>query len=137
MMRPASAPVLVMGLGCRQGCSADDLWALIEASLWEAGIALNAICGLASIEHKRAEPGLIELGARLALPLTVFSAERLAPYAPQLSQRSAVAFEQTGCFGVAESSALALAGQLAGTPARLLITRKHSPVATFALACAG
>ncbi|NNG65578.1 cobalamin biosynthesis protein CobE, partial [Pseudomonas fragi] len=50
---------------------------------------------------------------------------------------SARAFALTGCFGVAESAALALAEQLGGAPARLLITRQNSSVATFALACAG
>ena len=66
-----------------------------------------------------------------------FSAEQLAAYEGRLSHKSAVAFAHTGCYGIAESAALALAEQLSPGPARLLITRKKTAQATFALACAG
>ena len=133
----STAPVLVIGLGCRQGCSAEELLRLIEQSLAGAGIALSAVHALASIDLKRQEPGVLQLAAQLNLGFEVFSAEQLAPYAPRLSHSSAIAFEHTGCFGIAESAALALAEQLGGVPAKLLITRQHSPAATFALACVG
>ena len=127
----------IIGLGCRRGCTCEDLLALVEQSLDKAGLTLSAVQGIASIDLKREEPGLIELCRRLKLPFNVFSADQLAPYAPQLSQRSKVAFEQTGCWGVAESAALALAEQLGGAGATLLVTRQASSVATFALACSG
>lgn len=47
-----------------------------------------------------------------------------------------IAFERTGCYGVAESAALALAEQLAQAPAKLLISRQKYAQATLALACA-
>ena len=127
----------IIGLGCRQGCTCEDLLALVEQSLDKTGLTLSAVQGIASIDLKREEPGLIELCRRLNLPFNVFSADQLAPYASQLSQRSKVAFEQTGCWGVAESAALALAEQLSGAGATLLVTRQTSSVATFALACTG
>ncbi len=133
----STAPILVIGLGCRQGCSAEQLLTLIENSLDQAGIALSAISALASIDHKRHEPGLRQLAARLNLRLEVFSAKQLAPYVQQLSHRSEIAFEQTGCLGIAESAALALAEQLSGATPKLLITRQKSPLATFALASIG
>ncbi|MNY46347.1 cobalamin biosynthesis protein CbiG [compost metagenome] len=83
---------------------------------------------------KREEPGLIELAAQLALPLMYFSSEQLAGYQPQLSHRSDIAFERTGCYGVAESAALALAEHLAQAPAKLLISRQKYAQATLALA---
>ena len=129
-----TAPILVIGLGCRQGCSAEELLSLIESSLAQAGIALSAISALASIDLKRQEPGLLQLAAQLKLGFEVFTAEQLAPYASLLSHRSTIAFEHTGCFGIAESAALALAEQLAGAPATLRVTRQKSPAATFALA---
>ena len=132
----STAPILVIGLGCRRGCSAQVLRALIDQSLARAGIALDAVQALASIDLKRDEPGLVQLAAQLNLRLEVFSAEQLAPFATQLSHRSAIAFEQTGCFGIAESAALALAEQFAGAPASLLVTRQNTSEATFALACA-
>ena len=137
MIAGGTAPILVIGLGCRLGCSVDELLALIEQSLGQAGIALQSIHALASIDLKRDEAGLIQLAAQLKLQLEVFSSRQLAPFASQLSQQSARAFEATGCFGIAESAALALAEQLGGAAARLLITRKNSSGATFALACIG
>ena len=134
MNTTGTAPILVIGLGCRQGCSAAELLSLIEDSLAQAGIALSAVCAFASIDLKRQEPGLLQLAAQLKLGFEVFNAEQLAPYASQLSHRSNIAFEKTGCSGIAESAALALAEQLAGAPATLLITRQKSPGATFALA---
>ncbi|WP_321837139.1 cobalamin biosynthesis protein [Pseudomonas kulmbachensis] len=130
----STAPILVIGLGCRQGCSTQELLTLIEQSLGRAGIALSAVSALASIDRKRLEPGLLQLAAQLNLGFEVFSAQQLAPYAPELSHRSSLAFEQTGCFGIAESAALALAEQLGGAAASLVITRQKSPGATFALA---
>ena len=137
MIAGGTAPILVIGLGCRQGCSVDELLALIERSLSQAGIALQSIHALASIDLKRDETGLIQLATQLNLQFEVFSARQLAPFASQLSQQSARAFEATGCFGIAESAALVLAEQLSGATARLLITRKNSSAATFALACTG
>jgi cobalt-precorrin 5A hydrolase len=89
---------------------------------------------LASIDLKRDEPGLQELAAQLALPLLYFSSEELASYQERLSHRSEIAYERTGCYGVAESAALALAEQLIQAPAKLLISRQKYAQATFALA---
>ena len=137
MTATGTAPILVIGLGCRQDCTAAELLSLIERSLARAGIPLNAVRALASVDLKRLEPGLLQLAAQLNLGFEVFNAEQLAPYASQLSHRSDIAFEHTGCFGVAESAALALAEQLSGATPKLLITRQKSPLATFALASIG
>ncbi|KAF1030847.1 MAG: Cobalt-precorrin-5A hydrolase [Pseudomonas sp.] len=127
---------LVVGLGCQRGCAAETLLDLFNTALAEGGIDTRHITALASIDRKQNEPGLLALAQHLNLPLECFSAEKLAKYEHCLSHKSAVAFAHTGCYGVAESAALALAEHLAGAPARLLITRKTSARATFALACA-
>ncbi|WP_019409693.1 cobalamin biosynthesis protein [Pseudomonas psychrophila] len=132
-----TAPILVIGLGCRRGSSCNDLLALITSSLTSAGLVLSDVRALASLDIKQNEPGLIQLAAHLSLPLAVFRADQLMAYEPRLSHRSAIAFEHSGCWGVAESAALAMAEQLGNEPARLLITRQKSSVATFALACGG
>lgn len=126
--------MLVIGLGCQRGCPASTLRALLEQTLSAHGIALHQVRALASIDLKRDEPGLLELAGQLALPLTCFSAEQLAGYEPRLSHRSEIAFERTGCYGIAESAALALADQLGTTPATLLIPRQRGPMSTLALA---
>ncbi|AUZ46684.1 cobalamin biosynthesis protein [Pseudomonas orientalis] len=125
---------LVVGLGCQRGCGAQALLALVDSALAEVGIDRQRIGALASIERKQAEPGLLALAQILNVPLLCFSAAHLSAYEDRLSHKSAVAFAHTQCHGVAESAALALAEHLAGVPARLLITRRKSAQATFALA---
>ena len=105
---------------------------MITQHLHTIGLALEDISALASIDKKADEPGLLQLAAELGLTLSFFSAEQLSKYEAQLSHRSLLAFEHSGCYGVAESAALALAAETG--PAHLLITRQKCPQATFALA---
>lgn len=135
MTDPGTAPTLVVGLGCQRGCPVNTLRALLDQALQAHQIELHEIKALASIDLKRDEPALNELAAQLALPLMYFSSEQLAAYQPQLSHLSQIAFERTGCYGVAESAALALAEQLTNAPAKLLISRQKYAQATLALAC--
>lgn len=134
MTNASTAPTLVVGLGCQRGCPVSTLRALLDQALQAHQFQLQQITALASIDLKRDEPGLIELAAQLALPLIYFSSEQLAGYQPRLSHRSEIAFERTGCYGIAESAALALAEQLGQAPAKLLITRQKYAQATLALA---
>jgi len=129
--------ILVVGLGCQRGCDVQTLLDLFDAALAKGGIERQRITALASIDLKRHEPGMLALAQRLNLPLTCFSAGQLITYEDRLSHKSKVAFTHTGCYGIAESAALALAEHLASRPARLLITRQKTAQATFALACAG
>jgi cobalt-precorrin 5A hydrolase len=129
-----SAGIRVIGLGCQRDCPASVLQGLIEVSLFEHRLSLSDITALASIDLKSSEAGLLELAERLCLPLGFFSAEELAAFEPQLSHHSQIAFDNTGCYGVAESAALAMAARLSGSSARLVIERRNSSRATFALA---
>lgn len=129
-------PTLVIGLGCQRGCPASVLQGLIEVNLLEHRLRLADITALASIDIKSSEAGLLELAEQLRLPLGFFSADELASFEAQLSHRSEIAFDSTGCHGVAESAALAMASHLSGSPARLVIERRNSSRATFALALA-
>jgi cobalt-precorrin 5A hydrolase len=129
-------PLWVVGLGCQRGCSALELRQLMEDGLRECRLELADVAALASIDGKSAEEGLLELGRGLGLTIGFFSADDLAAYESQLSHRSDIAFERTGCYGVAESAALAMATRWTGSLATLVIPRRKSPHATFALATA-
>ncbi|WP_341964314.1 cobalamin biosynthesis protein [Pseudomonas sp. RC10] len=126
--------IRVIGLGCQRDCPASVLQGLIEVSLLEHCLSLSDITALASIDSKASEAGLLELAERLGLPLAFFSAEELTAFEPRLSHHSQIAFDSTGCYGVAESAALAMAARLGGSSARLVIERRNSSRATFALA---
>lgn len=134
---PAPSPLYVAGLGCRRGCAADELQALLTDSLAERGLRAADLHALATLHGKLGEPGLVELAARLGLPLHGLTTDELQRYETRLSAPSAAARRATGCAGVAEAAALALAERLAGAPAELLIAKRRSAAATFALACAG
>ncbi|AZC31923.1 cobalamin biosynthesis protein [Pseudomonas chlororaphis] len=137
MTDSSTAPTLVVGLGCQRGCPVETLRALLDQTLSAHRIDLGQIKALASIDLKREEPGLLALAAQLGLPLTCFSSRQLTPYVLQLSHRSEIAYEHTGCYGVAESAALALAEYLAQGSAKLLVPRQKYAQATLALACCG
>lgn len=126
-------PPFYAGFGCRRGCQADTLQRLLDQALDNQGLALADLRGIASISLKADEPGLLQLADRLGLPLVLYHSVQLQPYEPQLSHRSAVAHAHSGCWGVAESAALAMASQHLGT-ARLLLARQVLGPATLALA---
>lgn len=127
-------PAFYAGFGCRRGCPADTLEILLRQALANQGLALADLQGIASVNLKADEPGLQQLAERLDLPLVLYDTAQLQPYEPQLSHRSATAHAHSGCWGVAESAALALACQRVGT-ARLLLKRQVLGPATLALAC--
>ncbi|UVJ45868.1 cobalamin biosynthesis protein [Pseudomonas sp. LS1212] len=126
--------VLVAGFGCQRGCSASELGALLDRTLLQYRLQRSALTGLASIDLKCQEPGLLALAEQLGLPLVFFSSAELARFEPQLNHRSTLAHRHTGCFGIAESCALALAEQLGGCSAELKAPRCTSARATLALA---
>ena len=131
--RPVTAIQVVAGLGCRSGCSLDDLLSLLLHSLQTHGLTVDNVAGLASIMHKRDEPGLQALAEHLGLRLNCFSAEELLPY-QHLMQGSPLTLAATGSPAVAEPCALALAERLGGQPARLLGEKTRNASATCALA---
>jgi len=131
--RSATAIQVVAGLGCRSGCSVEDLSTLLIHSLQAHGLTVDNLKGLASITHKQNEPGLQALAERLGMQLNCFSAEELQPYQHRV-QGSPLTLAATGSPAVAEPCALALAERLGGQPARLLGGKNHSASATCALA---
>jgi cobalt-precorrin 5A hydrolase/precorrin-3B C17-methyltransferase len=103
-------PVLALGIGCERGCSAEEISDLAHTTLAEAGLAETAVAAVVSIELKLAEPGIHALATALGVAARFFPASRLLAETARLSERSAAAFQATGCWGVAEGAALAAAG---------------------------
>lgn len=136
MASQCTLPALYAGFGCRRGCPVEALDELLHQALHSHGLTLAALRGIASITAKADEPGLRQLAERHDLPLLVFAPSQLQAYEPQLSHRSAVAFAHSGCWGVAESAALALADHECGNAA-LVVTRQTLGGATLALASGG
>ncbi|MDR6230566.1 cobalamin biosynthesis protein CbiG [Pseudomonas sp. SORGH_AS199] len=83
---------LVLGLGCRQDCSLDELAELALGVLQEAQCDRTALTALATVASRLEERGLRALAQRWQLPLHGFTAERLAQQrGHNCRQRSGVA----------------------------------------------
>ncbi|HEX6441237.1 MAG TPA: precorrin-3B C(17)-methyltransferase, partial [Stellaceae bacterium] len=123
-------PVLALGIGCERGCPAEEIAALVKATLAEAGLAAQAVAAVVSVDLKVDEPGIHALARSLGVPARFFPAERLLAETDRLSVRSEAAFRATGCWGVAEGAALAAGG----ADGALAMSRRQSRRATCAIA---
>lgn len=129
-------PVLWLGLGCERHTHPLVLEAAVEKSLVSAGLAAAAVAGVASLDRKSDEPGLLALCQQRQWPLKIFTADHLA--AIPVPNGSPVVARQVGTPSVAEAAALAAAG----TGARLLAPKtvvrgeRASGAATCAVALA-
>lgn len=117
--------MIVAGIGCRRGCPAADIVALVQLAQRQAGCRVDA---LATPEFKRDEAGLHEAARILNVGVRLIDATALAAVQPRCPTRSIAAARHTGVASVAEGSALAATG---GT---LLLARIANGQATCALA---
>jgi cobalt-precorrin 5A hydrolase/precorrin-3B C17-methyltransferase len=98
-------PGLVAGMGCNRGTSAEALRSLLIHTFVEAGLAIESLAALTTVEAKADEPGLVELAAHLGVPLVTYPAEVLA--AQDVPNPSAAPQAAVGTPSVAEASVLA------------------------------
>lgn len=118
--------MIVAGIGCRRGCPADTIVALVR----EAEACVDRRAGqLAAPAFKQDEPGLHEAAAFLGLPLVFAPEAMLIAMQPFCPTRSTAARRASGLSSVAEAAALAVSG---GGP--LLLPRIAAGGATCALA---
>ncbi len=119
---------LYAGIGCRRGCPAEEILALLERALGER--TASEVAALATGEAKRGERGIAEAASRLAKPLHYLSQAEMAAVEEGVETRSRPAERALGVAAVAEAAALAAAGP----QARLRVPRIQSARATCALA---
>ena len=108
-MRPRS---LVLGVGSSSGAHPEALHRLAIGTLREAGLSIDAVGCVATVDRKAAEPAIVELAAALGVPLRAFPADVLA--AVPVPNPSGIVEAAVGTPSVAEAAALAAAG---GRPA--------------------
>ncbi|TKG93701.1 precorrin-4 C(11)-methyltransferase [Puteibacter caeruleilacunae] len=96
--------VLTVGMGCKQNTPSKGLLNNFYQALDKHNIAKESIAQLVSIDIKSEEPALLLLASELNISFECFSSKELAKITvPNPSEK---VFEVTGCYGVAESSAL-------------------------------
>ncbi|MEN9264470.1 MAG: precorrin-3B C(17)-methyltransferase [Gloeomargarita sp. GMQP_bins_44] len=120
--------VLWVGVGCARGTPAPVIYQAIEQVFVQHQLALAAVAGLATIDRKRDEEGLVALAQSQRWPLRTFSAEQLR--ATPVPHPSAVVAQAVGTPSVAEAAAI----QAAQGP--LLVPKHTFPNVTVAVALA-
>lgn len=118
-------PALVVGVGASRGVGVDEVDALVHTALDDAGLSPLSVRALATVEAKRAEPGIVGAAARHGWPVRTYTAERLA--AVEVPNPSAAALAAVGTPSVAEAAALADAVEL-------VVQKRKSAMATVAVA---
>ncbi|MEM6357559.1 MAG: precorrin-3B C(17)-methyltransferase, partial [Pseudomonadota bacterium] len=119
-----------LGVGCARGCDPDEMIALVQQSLADAGLSAGAVAGVFSLDLKADEAAVHALAGNLDAPARFFDAATLEAATPRLATPSETVFREVGCHGVAEGAALVAAGSAAG----LVLTKRKSANATCAVA---
>jgi cobalt-precorrin 5A hydrolase len=125
--------MIVAGVGCRKGASADEITAVISSALARAGLARNALDVIATTISKRDESGIAAAAAAMGVRLMLVPQDELVTAGALAETRSERVIAVSGVPSVAETAALAAAGR----SARLLARRIVLGPATCALAQSG
>ncbi|MDO4796759.1 MAG: cobalamin biosynthesis protein [Coriobacteriales bacterium] len=118
--------VVVVGVGCRRGTAASSIAHLVDACLDETHVAPQTVCGLATIDVKADEPGLLEFAQRRGWELRCHSAEELAAVPGEFCSSEFVR-RAVGVDNVCERASCATGG-------RLLLGKRSASGVTVALA---
>jgi cobalt-precorrin 5A hydrolase len=119
--------MIVAGIGCRRGCAAEEIVALVARAIELSGCEPAY---LATPDFKADETGVQGAAFVLGLPLLSVTEAELAAAQLRCITHSAKALAATGSSSVAEGSALAAAGP----DSRLRLPRIASASATCAIA---
>lgn len=125
VLRPGS---LVVGVGSSSGADAGGIERLVDEALRQAGLSVESVGLVATVDLKRDEPGIVALAARLGVELRTFPAEVLSRQ--DVPTPSEVVAAAVGTPSVAEAAALTAAG----TDATLVVAKQRSSEATVAIA---
>jgi cobalt-precorrin 5A hydrolase/precorrin-3B C17-methyltransferase len=117
-------PSLVLGVGTSSDAPAEEVAALVEATLLEADLAPESVATVATIDRRRHHPAIVGLGR----PVQVFTAGQLAAVA--VPSPSAAVEDAVGTPSVCEAAALLAAGP----GAELVVAKRKNAVATVAVA---
>ena len=103
-------PSLVVGVGASKGAPVDEVLGLVQDALRDAGLSAKSVAGLATVDAKAAEPGIVQAAERLGVPVVTYSAEELAGI--EVPNPSDAPLTAVGTPSVAEAAALVRGGEL-------------------------
>jgi cobalt-precorrin 5A hydrolase len=122
--------MMVAGIGCRRGTSADAIETVIAAALARAGLPSRMLDAIAAPAAKADEPGIAAAAATLGVRLVLVPQPDLESASSRVETHSQRVMTLMGVPCVAEAAALAAGGPAA----RLVVARIAIGPATCALA---
>ena len=102
--------MVIAGIGCRKGVSAEEVLAAIAEALDHFAVPRPHLEGLATGEIKLDEGGIAAASAKLGLPLQIVGDAELKVADDRAVSCSEKSLEITGVGSVSEAAALAAAG---------------------------
>jgi cobalt-precorrin 5A hydrolase len=122
--------MIVAGVGCRRGTSAEEVERVVTMALDTFRVARGTLDAIATDAVKTAEPGIAEAARRLSVAVVGCAKQDLARVADAVLTPSVLVLETTGVPSIAEAAAIVVAGR----NARLLGARVATLRATCAIA---
>ena len=101
---------IVAGVGCKKGTSADKIEHAVQEAFAKAGLRMEALCAVASINLKKEEAGLLEFCETRNVPFETYAAEELQAV-PGTYSASEFVSGVTGVDNVCERSAVKYASE--------------------------
>lgn len=127
---------IVAGVGCKKGMPVDKIEHAVQEAFAKAGLRIEALCAVASIDLKKEEVGLQEFCEIRNVPFETYAAEELQAV---LGTYSASEFVSgvTGVDNVCERSAVKYASEHGANDGELLLRKQAQDGVTVALAYVG
>ena len=101
---------IVAGVGCKKGTSAEKIEHVVQEAFAKAGLRMEALCAVASIDLKKEEAGLLEFCETRNVPFETYTAEELQAV-PGTYSASEFVSGVTGVDNVCERSAVKYASE--------------------------
>ena len=109
MLSMISRPSLWLGIGCQQGASSESIESAILQTLALQNLQITAVVGVASINLKAQEAGILELCTKYHWQLQTYSATELDKV--QIQRPSTTVAQIMGTNSIAEAAAILASGQ--------------------------
>lgn len=127
---------IVAGVGCKKGTSAEKIEHAVQEAFAKAGLRMETLCAVASIDLKKEEAGLLEFCETRNVPFETYAAEELQTV-PGTYSASEFVSGVTGVDNVCERSAMKCASEYGVKHGELLLRKQAQDGVTVALAYVG
>lgn len=127
---------IVAGVGCKKGTPVDKIEHAVQEAFAKAGLRMEALCAVASIDLKKEETGLLEFCETRNVPFETYAAEELQAV-PGTYSASEFVSGVTGVDNVCERSAVKYASEYGVKHGELLLRKQAYGGVTVALSYVG